>query len=489
MKMPATIFTIFGITGDLTQKKLLPALYNLEVRGLLPKEFYIVGFARREWSADFLKKYIRETIEMSVPKADKKVLKRLLKNVYYLRGDFTQKKDYKKLRDFLEGLERAKQKHINKIFYLAVAPSYFPKIFRELGDCGLSHGKEARILIEKPFGLDKKSAEKLTKILLRSFKEDQIYRIDHYLAKQSIQNILSLRFANGIFEKLWSNKHIDNIQISATMEQIGVEHRGQYYEETGAMLDIIQNHGLQMIALICMQQPRSLKAEHIRDEKYKILRKVRAVKTKDAVVLGQYTAGTISAKKVAGYREEENVSPNSKTETFAAMKFLINSPRWRGVPIYVRTGKRLEKKYTDIVIEFKQPHVNFLGDANHSLLPNLLKIRMQPDESISLRLMVKEHEFDLNLEAALMNFAYEQNQKIKAPSPGDYEKIIFDALRGSQALFVRSDSVIQQWKIIEDLAKKRKKYQLHFYKAGSRGPAAQEMVLRQDQRKWWSDQL
>lgn len=474
--MQPTIITIFGVTGDLTERKLLPALYNLMREKKLPKDFYIVGFARRDWTDKILKEHIAEAVQKHVPDYQGNILTALTKKVYYVKGDFSEKADYTRLREFLNSLEKRKGSHINKVFYLATAPSYYPTIFEELGVSGLHHCcgvEESRVLIEKPFGKDAKSASHLNKILQKHFEESQIYRIDHYLGKEPVQNILTFRFGNGIFEHLWNRRYIDNIQISV-MEELGVENRAGYYEESGVLLDMVQNHILQLIALICMEEPYSLDPEDIRDKKFEFLRKVHLFTGKQDVVKAQYT----------GYRNEPKVSKKSLTETFAALKFNINNSRWNGVPIYVRSGKALNKKLTEINIEFKQPRVHFLGETKHHLSANILSIRIQPDEAIALRLMVKSPKFEMELKPAQMNFNY--SEFFHDHSPEAYERIIYDALVGSPLLFVRSDSILQQWKIIDKLKKMWHEYPMLFYKRGSAGPVEQDALLQKDGRQWWN---
>ena len=483
-----TALVIFGITGDLTAKKLLPSLYNLAERELLPKDLHIVGFARREWSDSFLRDYIRDAVRSTNKKADPDILDALIKNAHYVRGDFDVPDDYRKLSGFFNDLEKQYGAAFHKIHYLATAPSYYPQIFEQLGECGLSvqrKGAYSRILIEKPFGHDELSARALNKILLKSFREEQIYRIDHYLGKEPVQNIMTFRFGNSIFENLWNSKYIDNIQISAVMEDIGIETRGRFYEETGALLDVVQNHILQLVALMCMDQPASLDSEAVRDKKQAVLEKISFNLEKKSVVKAQYAAGKVSGADVPGYRQEANVNPKSKTETFAALQLSVRTPRWKNVPIYVRTGKRVDRKFTEINIEFKQNAVKFLGHPQHNLMANVLTLRIQPDESIVLKLMVKKPEFEMALDSVRMSFCY--NVAYPQTIPDAYERIIFDAFRGDQFLFVRSDSILAQWHAVDALKKQWATYSLEMYAAGSAGPAGQKKLLAQTGREWWSE--
>lgn len=485
-----TILTIFGITGNLAERKLLPALYSLKAQDLLPKDLYIVGFSRRDWTHEFLREHLADIIKKNVKDYDSKILGQILDGVYYVCGDFGKSEDYARLGDFLASLEKDRRGHINKIFYLATQPEYYPEIFSQLGNCGLAHctpEEQSNILIEKPFGYDEKSAKHLTKLLLKHFREDQIYRIDHYLGKDPVQNILSFRFANSVFEHLWSSKHIDNIQISAAMEDIGIENRGAFYERTGALLDVVQNHVLQLLALVCMEQPYSMDPEDIRSRKQELLTKVSINTSAEYVCKGQYTAGIAGGKQVVAYRQEEKVASDSQTETFVALKLKVSNDRWRGVPIYIRTGKRLSRRFTEISVEFKQSNIHFLENPNHKLTANVLTIRIHPEESISLRLTVKKPEFAMALEPVQMDFCYEA--KFKYRGPDAYQRIIYEAFFGSHMLFVRSDSVIQQWKIIDRVKKRWQKYALEFYEAGTSGPKGQNSVVQKDGRNWWSDSI
>ena len=487
-KPTGTVFVLFGITGDLASKYLIPAIYNLALRGIGADPLYIIGFARREWSDDFLRNYIKEVLTKRFKNLDQSIVDTLLSRTTYVKGDFNAPDDYTALAKHIQRLEKTYRKPLNKMHYLAVPPNYYADIFNNLGASGLAKEKPSsysRILIEKPFGSDLKSAASLNKVLLRNFKEDQIYRIDHYLAKEPVQNILAFRFGNGIFENLWNAKYIDNIQVSAVMEDIGIETRGNFYEQTGALLDAIQNHVLQLVALICMDQPKSFTAEAVRDEKYKVLKKIAIDTSKGSVIRGQYTAGEVNGTKVPGYRQENQVDPNSHVETFTSLKLAINNPTWKGVPVYVRTGKRVDRKYTEISIEFKQPSVKFLGHPKHGLQANVLTLRIQPEESIILQLMVKKPDFETQLDPVQMDFCY--NTYYKNPTPEAYERIIYDAMLGTQFLFVRSDSVLEQWKIIDHIHNNWKKYPLAFYAAGTMGPESQNTMLKRDKRAWWNN--
>ncbi len=457
--MRPTVFVIFGVTGDLTERKLLSALYNLARAKKLPRDFYIAGFARRAWDGDVLRRRFEEAIKKYVPKCEAKILRMLLHKVFYVRGNFEEQGDYLKLKEFLDGLEKRTGSHMDKVFYLAVAPSYYPVIFEELGKCGLAQccrGNQSKLLIEKPFGKDLRSAVRLNKILQRHFEESQIYRIDHYLAKEPVQNILAFRFANGIFEHLWNKKYIKEIRITVA-EKIGIESRGGYYEQSGVLLDMVQNHILQLLALTCMEEPLSLAAESIRDKKAELLKYVRVSLDKKDVKKAQYL----------GYRKEEKVSPKSATETYAALKFSIGNRRWRGVPVFVQSGKALGEKLTEISVEFMMPRAQFLGDARHELSPNVLRLRIQPNEAILLDFQVKTPKFETELHLAEMRFNYSSH--FGGAAPEAYERIIFDALAGNQLLFVRADSAIRQWQIISRLQKSWHKYPLGFYKPGKLG--------------------
>ena len=469
-KIPPTVFTIFGITGDLSKKYLLTALQSLAARGELPDEFYLVGFGRREWDSAELRAFITETLKADVPK--------LTANAHYVIGNFATPQDYAALGARLTEIAGARS---NKIFYVATAPLYYAEIFKQLGRAKLPN---SRILIEKPFGTDAKSAAALNKILHKSFTEDQIFRVDHYLAKLPIQNILTFRFGNGMFERIWNAQHIDNIQISAVMEDIGIEGRGAFYDETGALLDVVQNHILQMVALVCMDAPYNMDAECIHRAKAAVLKKVRISQEPADVVRGQYR----------GYTRERDVTPKSNTETFVALKLFVDTPRFRGVPIYVRTGKALDRRYTDVLVQFKQDSVHFLGSHGkaHELRANVLSIRVQPEESISLRIMVRRPGFALELAPAQMDFCYTSVggagvDGTDAASPSAYEKVMYDAMHGDQMSHVRSDVLMQQWRIIGALQAKWHRYPLEVYAQGSDGPASQHALVKRGGTKWWSD--
>ena len=473
-----TVFTIFGITGDLSKKYLLTALYNLAEQGELSDPFYLAGYGRRDWDNEQFKAFLEESLRAGVQGYKPEVAAKLFDNASYINGDFATSADYVSLKVYLDSVEKKVGKHLNKIFYLATAPLYYPEIFKQLGACGLAHStklEQTRIMVEKPFGSDEASAAELNKILHRSFTEDQIFRVDHYLGKLPIQNLLSFRFGNGLLEKVWNARHIDNIQISAVMEDLGIDGRGAFYDQTGALLDVVQNHILQMVALVCMDAPESLDSDSIHDRKKQVLNKIRIVNDKRYVVRGQYK----------GYRQEKDVDPSSDTETFVALKLFVDTPRFRGVPIYVRTGKRVDRRYTDVLVQFKQDGIGFLGNTKHAVGANVLSIRVQPEESISLRIMVRKPGFALQLQPAQMDFCYTGT----GYHPGAYEKIMYDALRGDQLSLVRSDVLMQQWRIIDALKKQWKKYPLEFYAPGTEGPSSQDRMLARDGTEWWSEAM
>lgn len=457
---PCTI-VLFGASGDLTQRKLLPALYNLARDGLLPAKLAIVGFARREktdaqFRAEMLegvKKYAHSSGE------NDPLWEEFSRSLFYQTGAFDSASDYKGLAARLEEIERRLGLPHNHLFYLATAPNYFSTIVKGLGAAGLSRSEAAgeasgwaRVVIEKPFGRDLDSARALNRELLDHLAENQIFRIDHYLGKETVQNLLALRFANGIFEPLWNQKYVDHVQITVA-ESIGVEGRGGYYDQSGVLRDMVQNHMLQVMSLVAMEPPVAMEAETIRDEKLKVLRAVRRISAADVdqyVVRGQYAPGNLLGRAVPGYREEEGVPKDSRTETFVALRLAIENWRWAGVPFFLRSGKRLPKRSTEVCIQFKKPPLRLFNEATAcTVAPNALIINVQPDEGISLRFGAKVPGPEIEVRQVKMDFRY--GSSFGVPSPEAYERLLLDAMGGDSTLFTRRDEVEAAWRIVSDV--------------------------------------
>lgn len=485
------IVVLFGGTGDLTGRKLMPAIYNLSFQKMLPDNFAIVSIGRREITDDEYRGQIKGSIEKysRFPMEEEK-WEKIKNRIYYLNFDFKEDNGYKKLKTFLNKLDDKYKTHGNRIFYLAVAPEHFEPIVEKLKLYGMNNqeGFHRRIVIEKPFGRDLKTAVYLNEKITSAFSEKNIYRIDHYLGKEMIQNIMVIRFANVLFESLWNSKHIDNIQISST-ETVGVENRGAYYESSGALKDMIQNHMFQLLSLVAMEPPASLDTEDIRKEKVKLLKSIESVTPEYIIrnmVRGQYISGAIGTDKIQGYREEERVALDSDVETFAAMKLHIQNYRWAGVPFYIRTGKRLADKSTEIVVEFKTvENVLYFKEFN-DLQPNLLAIKIQPKEGILLQINGKKPGVENIIIPVKMDFC--QNCELENNSPEAYERLLFDIVKGDSTLFTSWDEVQYSWKFVDIISDvwKSGQTELSFYKAGTTGPDKADEIIRKDGRSWWN---
>ena len=479
---------IFGGLGDLAGRKLVPALYNLYLRRLLPAGFSVIGIGRTDPGGDegyraAMRKKCEEFSRTPVTDAEWAGFAELLN---WVTGTFDSPDTYTELQKRLAQVEASHGTAGNVLFYLSVPPSQFPVIVDGLGDAGLATetgGCFRRVVIEKPFGHDLASSAALNDEVHRAFKERQIFRIDHYLGKETVQNILVFRFANGIFEPVWNRNFIDHIQITVA-ESIGVEGRGRFYEEAGALRDIVQNHMLQVLSFVAMEPPASFAAEAVRDERGKALVSCRPLRPSD-VVRGQYTAGYIDGKPVRGYREEEGVAPDSDVETFVAARLHIDNWRWADTPIYLRTGKRLPKRVTEVAIQFKRvPHLPFSYAAAEQLEPNVLVLRIQPNEGISLRFGAKVPSERIQIRTVNMDFQYDT--AFSAPPAEAYETLLLDAMRGDGTNFPRQDAVEESWRIVQPLldAWKQQGGGPHPYEAGTWGPEAADELVARDRRRW-----
>ncbi len=489
---PPSVLVVFGADGDLTKRKLIPSLYNLASSQLLPQEFAVVGLARTPMSsADFREKLGREIHEYATGPVDPALWDWLAQRLYYISGDFRDSHAYQQLQDLLVQVDKSRGTCGNYLFYLATAPSFFSEIVRQLGVKGLTlqtGSSWRRVVIEKPFGHDLASARALNHELRQVLDESQIYRIDHYLGKETVQNVLVFRFANGIFEPVWDRRYIDHVQITAA-ESIGVEHRGSYYEEAGALRDMVPNHMLQLVSFVAMEPPSSFDANAVRDEKAKVLRAIQPLTQTEVLrstVAGQYAEGSIAGQRVPAYRSEPNVSPESKTATFVALKLFIESWRWADVPFYLRTGKRLPKRATEIAVQFKRPpFLLFRKTPVDQLEPNLLVIRIQPDEGISLRFDAKIPGPTVHVGTVDMDFQY--TKYFGRTTSTGYETLLHDCLAGDATLFRRADSVELSWKVmgpILDVWKALPSGSVPKYAAGTWGPREADELLQRDGRQW-----
>lgn len=488
----ACTVVIFGATGDLTHRKLIPALYNIAADGELPPGLAVVGMARREKTDE----QFRTEVGEAVRKHSRQTVRDELWNsfagsVFYHTSDFNDAAGYKRLSERLAKIDAERGTGGNRLFYLAAAPDQFDPILRNLAAAGLNKAPEggwSRVIVEKPFGTDLASARELNRIVSDAFQERDTYRIDHFLGKETAQNILVLRFANAIFEPLWDSRYVDHVQITAA-ETLGVEGRAGYYEGAGALRDMVQNHLLQLLCLVGMEAPTDLGADSIRDEKVKIVRSLRRFSGSEIaanVVRGQYAAGAISGKPVPAYRTEKNVNPDSKTETFVALRLLIDNWRWADVPIYMRVGKRLPKSGTEISVHFKNAPPVLFNKESQALDQNVLVIRIQPDEGISLRMQAKMPGTSFRIEPVKMDFHY--GTSFGKASPEAYERLLLDAMAGDATLFARRDEVEQAWEFIDTIEEAWVSSDgappLFEYAAGSWGPDEADDLLARDGRTW-----
>ena len=499
MPEPCTV-VIFGATGDLTQRKLLPTLAHLLHDHPLPEGFSVVAFARRPMNDEQWRGMALDSINKYMPdndKLDREAQHDFAQRMYYCQSDFNDREGYQKLADILERLDREKGTEGNRMYYLATPPILDSEIIFQLGGAGLArpaagqYGDQeswTRIVIEKPFGRDLASAQKLNREIARVFHESQTYRIDHYMGKETVQNLLAFRFANGIFEPLWNQKYIDHVQI-VVAESLGIGSRAEYYEEAGAIRDMVQNHIMQVLCLTTMEAPVAFDADAIRDEKVKVLRAVPLLSPEDVAkrtIRGQYTAGVINGQPQVSYKEEKGVSPASQTETYVALKLFIENWRWAEVPFYIRTGKALPKRSTEVTIQFKRvPHMLYKPTETKGLVPNRLTIRIQPDEGMSLKFAAKVPGAARHLNDVDMNFSYSEAFGIE--SPDAYERLIADCMVGDSTLFIRRDEVETSWRIVDSIInawKNMPKSAVHPYQAGTWGPPEADALIQNDGREW-----
>lgn len=480
---------IFGATGDLTHRKLIPALYSLERQGLLPVSYDIVGFARRDKSDAEFAAELKEAVERFSPVApDAVTWQRFSSRIHYHRGDFNDAAAYARLQATLHDLAQKRSSAANHLFYLSTPPSQYESIVQNLGQAHLAHSDDGwtRIIVEKPFGRDLQSARSLNDMISTVFHEDQVYRIDHYLGKETVQNILVFRFANGIFEPVWNRYYIDHVQITVA-EHLGTEGRGKFFEETGILRDIVQNHLLQLMCLTAMEPPSTIDAAAVRDEKVKVLKSIMPLpETPAAALRAQYQKGTLWGEMLPGYLEEEGVSAASRTETFVALKMFVDNWRWAGVPFYLRAGKRLAKKVTEIAIFFKDaPLQMFSAGAGDPFRSNILALNIQPDEGISLQFDSKVPGPSARIRPVVMDFRY--GTSFGEATPDAYERLQLDAMIGDSTLFTRQDENEMAWQILTPVLQRWQENQdiaMHQYAAGSWGPAAADDFIRRDGRNW-----
>jgi glucose-6-phosphate 1-dehydrogenase len=483
LPVPPTTLVIFGATGDLARRKLLPALYNLAHDGALPERFHLIGVARREKAHEDYREDCEQAIRQFSRRAPHKdVLRGLLAEVKYVPGTFDDESVYATVQGLLEDFDEQAGETLERAYYLSTAPAFFPVIIEALGRQGLAQHSDTpvRVVIEKPFGSSLEEASELNRRVLGVFDESQVFRIDHYLGKETVQNMLAFRFANGMFEPLWNRNYIDHVQITAA-EEIGIGSRAGYYDKAGALRDLIQNHMLQLLCHVAMEAPVVFNAEEVRNEKVKVLRAIQRPtpeETAEMAVRAQYTAGKIAGEDVPGYLEEEGVAPRSTTETYAALRLEVDNWRWAGVPFYLRAGKRLARKVTEIAVTLKPvPHLAFSQDGSLGVRPNQLVLMVQPNEGVSLQLGAKIPGTRMSIRPVNMEFNY--GTSFLSQSPEAYERLIMDVMLGDPTLFTRNDEVEAQWAVCEPVLDcwGEETGPLPTYEAGSQGPLEAERLL------------
>lgn len=477
---------LFGGTGDLTKRKLLPAIYNLYIDNLLPDDFFVLSVGRREKDTEQYRKEMRESIEsFSRNKLDNQKFESVANRVYYYKMDFTQSDGYTDLDKYINSLDSKHKTEGNRMFYLAISPDAFGTVVNNLHKYKLASNATGskRVVIEKPFGRDLKSAELLNKQISKTFDEKDIYRIDHYLGKEMLQNIMVIRFANAAFEPIWNSEHIDHVQITSS-ETLGVEERGGYYEKSGALRDMVQNHLLQFLSLIAMDEPKSLNTEDIRDEKVKVLKRLEIYndnEVKQNVVRGQYNSD--ESEKVPSYRQENRVDDDSDTETYVALKLNIKNKRWKGVPFYIRTGKRMKKKGVQAIVQFKNKYKDLYGDVG----ANQIAIQIQPKEGVNFKFNAKQPGDGIDIIPVNMDFC--QNCIVGYNSQEAYERLLLDVMKGDKTLFTRWDEVMYSWKFVDSINSAWQQTKPNFpnYNAYTFGPKEADQLMTRDGREWVND--
>lgn len=490
---PPTAIVIFGASGDLTARKLMPALYNLGVDNLLPADFSFIGYGRREMTDDEFRHSMKEAVEkFSRRPLDEKLWENLSKGIRFQVGGYDDAESFARLGEKIESLEEQVGGKIQTLFYISTPPSAFASILNNLGMSGLAKRnagsrKSSKVVIEKPFGRNLESAGKLNKVIASHFDENQVFRIDHYLGKETVQSLLVQRFANSIFEPIWNRRYVECIQITVS-ESIGVGSRAGYYDQSGALRDMIQNHVMQLLALTAMEPPVSLDPESIRDEKVKVLKAIQPLRVdgeESEVVRGRYVEGLVEGEKAVGYLEEESVPPASTTETFVALRLSINNWRWKGVPFYLRSGKRMARRASEIAIQFKlPPGILFSEKEKFDVGPNVMVLRIQPDEGLTLTLNSKVPGLETRTQPVKMNFGYATT--FGSNTPEAYERLILDAMVGDGTLFIRGDETEASWKLFTPLLDYWAEDSNHpkSYLAGSWGPVEADALLHRENHEW-----